>query len=208
MWRAFFIGVFLSVASMVIAFLWFLLMAKTFPNRETKGADKELMIVYGVISSLFLMMCFVIFVSVGELFVAIVGLFALPVIFYGVEYAGKTKEKSDAEKKQNEEIEEKKRIDALTPAQRKKEIAKKQRQALEEERLEFEKRRIESEELTERVHGEVVKMLVCPHCQSTGCVRRKDGLSEEKYLNANNLYRSRKVTKMKCDKCDTRWEVV
>lgn len=76
-----------------------------------------------------------------------------------------------------------------------------------EQKSKEEQKRIEREEYYIRMYGYKNSALVCPHCQTKGSVRSREGESEETYLNKKNLYRAKKITKMRCDNCNTEWQV-
>lgn len=203
MWGLYFSGVVLAILGGVGVFLLFSLLNTLIPKRTGSKDGAIGLFLFGMVVAFFSITYFV--TSSGLQFLAaFAGLITIPLLLLVSHFY----EKQSKKNKELEKARENERLKSLTPAQRRKELAEKNKKLMEEERLRAERARQESEALTERVHGKIVKKLVCPHCQSAGSVRRIEGLSQEKYLNANNLYRSRKVTKMKCDSCDTRWEVV
>lgn len=115
------------------------------------------------------------------------------------------------ERAEKEALEEKILLDSLTPAKRKKYLKEKEEKLAETLRLEQEWKRQEEAAMEEKynnsTYGIVIPELYCPHCTTTGKVRRKMGVTEETYLNSNNLYRPKNITKMHCDNCGTSWQV-
>ena len=55
-------------------------------------------------------------------------------------------------------------------------------------------------------YGSVVPVLICLHCQTKGQVRRSIGPNEA-VLTTSNTYKSKPLTKMHCDACETDWTV-
>jgi hypothetical protein len=57
-------------------------------------------------------------------------------------------------------------------------------------------------------YGEIAPKVICPHCQTTGMVRRKiDTNSDELVLAKNHTYKAKvvEITKMYCENCETKW---
>lgn len=53
-------------------------------------------------------------------------------------------------------------------------------------------------------YGSLQPRIVCPHCNTKECVRKKDGKGEV-VLNSRNLYRQKDVLEMHCDNCRMDW---
>jgi hypothetical protein len=55
-------------------------------------------------------------------------------------------------------------------------------------------------------YGSLVPALICPHCQTKGQVRRSIGPTQA-VLTTSNTYKSKSLTNMHCDVCETNWTV-
>lgn len=71
------------------------------------------------------------------------------------------------------------------------------------------------EEQSKMFYGEIVPTLVCPHCQAKGSVRRTERTRVDKARVNSVLGKAagigtnteRKVLQMRCDNCETKWDV-
>jgi hypothetical protein len=128
----------------------------------------------------------------GGLLMFIVGLVCSDILGYSLfRWAVNDRDAIELKKKQESE-----RWQKLSQAEKKAEVELMKKKAIADQNR---------EDL--RFYGEVVAALVCPHCQTKGQVRRKDGLSDEQVLDKSNFYKQRKVLKMRCGNCQTKWEV-
>lgn len=101
-------------------------------------------------------------------------------------------DKQDVEKRNTEKL----RVEALSPAERKREKEAKDREL-----------KLQSDRQDSALYGAIVPTLVCPHCQTKGTVRRKTGASNEVVLTTSHTYKAKEETRMRCGNCNTDWKV-
>jgi len=110
---------------------------------------------------------------------------------------------SDSKKAKDKEVE-KQRVDAMSPeewVQHRKETLANEKKAKAAE--------------NEKYHGRLNKQLVCPHCQTKGFVRKQSKTRVTKTRVNSVAARAvglgtnteNKVTAMRCDNCETEWDV-